>query len=157
MFATENSVPPNKYWTGKQNSFAWLAVASAQTKLDSCPKRRKKLSGKTRNPVVNSRILDSYNVWVLTQQFGLRGRQEHHRMRLEDFRIMKGDDGLKVIEFAEGLTKTRPGGLYTKPRQFQPKMFQTGEKRCPVALFHQYISCRPPHLRTSGPLIFFSR
>ena len=78
-------------------------------------------------------------------------------MRLEDFRIMKGDDGLKVIEFAEGLTKTRPGGLYTKPRQFQPKMFQTGEKRCPVALFHQYISCRPPHLRTSGPLIFFSR
>ena len=31
--------------------------------------------------------------WLsLTQQFDLCGRQEHHGMRLEDFRIMEGDD-----------------------------------------------------------------
>ena len=30
LFATENSVPPNKYWTEKRNSFAQLAAASAQ-------------------------------------------------------------------------------------------------------------------------------
>ena len=66
-------------------------------------------------------------------------------MRLEDFRIMKGDDGLEFVEFAEGPTKTRPGGLNAKPRQFQPKMFQTGG----VALFRQYIIF--PNLRTSGP------
>ena len=64
---------------------------------------------------------------------------------------MKGDDGLEFVEFAEGPTKTRPGGLNAKPRQFQPKMFQTGGKRCPVALFRQCISRRPPNLRTSGP------
>jgi len=86
--------------------------------------------------------------WSLTQQFGLRGRQEHHVMRLEDFRIMKGDDGLEFVEFAEGPTKTRPGG---KPRQFQPKLFQTGEERCLLALFRQCISRRPPNLRRSGP------
>ena len=87
----------------------------------------------------------------ITQQFGLRGRQEHHGMRLEDFRIMKGDDGLEFVEFIEGPTKTRPGGLNAKPRQFQPKMFQTGGEKCPVALFRQYISHRPPNHRTSGP------
>ena len=48
----KNSVPPNKYCTEKRNSFAWLAASSAQTKLDSCPKRRKKFSGRARNSVV---------------------------------------------------------------------------------------------------------
>ena len=38
-----------------------------------------------------------------------RGRQENHGMRLEDFRIMTGDDDLEFVEFAEGPTKTRPG------------------------------------------------
>ena len=91
--------------------------------------------------------------WLLTQQFGLRGRQEHRRMRLEDFRIMKGVDDLEFVEFAEGPTKTRPGCLNAKSRQFQPRMFQTGRERCPVALFRQYISQRPPNLRTNGPFI----
>ena len=72
-------------------------------------------------------------------------------MRLEDFRIVKGDDGLEFVEFAEGPTKTRPGGLNAKPRQFEPKMFQTGGERCPVALFRQYINRRPRNLRASGP------
>ena len=72
-------------------------------------------------------------------------------MRREDFRIMKGDDDLEFVEFAEGPTKTRPGGLNAKPRQFQLRMFQTSGERCPVALFRQYISRRPPNLRTRGP------
>ena len=38
--------------------------------------------------------------WLFTQQFGLRGSQEDHEMRLEDFRIKKGDDGLEFVEFA---------------------------------------------------------
>ena len=64
---------------------------------------------------------------------------------------MKGDNGLEFAEFpAEGPTKTRPGGLNAKPRQFQPKMFQPGGERRPVALFRQYISRWPPNLRTSG-------
>ena len=39
-------------------------------------------------------------------------------MRLQDFRIMKGDDGLEFVEFAERPTKTRPGGLNAKSRHF---------------------------------------
>ena len=30
------------------------------------------------------------------------GRQEHHRIKLEDFRIMESDDHLKLVEFAKG-------------------------------------------------------
>ena len=63
---------------------------------------------------------------------------------------MKGDDGLEFVEFAEGPTKTRHGGLNAKSRQFQPKMLQTGGEKCPVAFFREYISRRPPNLRTSG-------
>ena len=35
--------------------------------------------------------------------------------------------------------------------QFQPKMFLTRGEKYPVALFRQYISHRPPNLRTSRP------
>ena len=107
--------------------------------------KSEKLGGKTPESLIHTMW------WLLTQQFGLRGRREHHGMRLEDFRIMKGDDGLEFVEFAEGPTKTRPGGLNAKPRQFQPKMFQTGGERCLVALFRQYINRRPRNLRASGP------
>ena len=41
--------------------------------------------------------------WLLTQQFGLRGSHEHYEMRLEDFQIMKGDDGFEFVEFAVDL------------------------------------------------------
>ena len=47
---------------------------------------------------------------------------------------MNGDDGLEFVEFAEGSTKTRLGGLSAQPKQFQPKMFHTGEGKCPVTL-----------------------
>ena len=72
-------------------------------------------------------------------------------MRMVDYRIMKGDDDLEFVEFARGPTKTRSGGLNAETRQFQPKMFQIGGERYPVALFRQYISRGPRSLRTRGP------
>ena len=74
--------------------------------------------------------------------FGLRGRQEHHDMMVEDFSIEKDDDGVEFIIFSEGPTKTRQGGLRVKHRLATPKMLATGEKRCPVALFKQYLKKR---------------
>ena len=89
--------------------------------------------------------------WLLTQHFGLRGRQEHHGMRMDDLHIARGEDGLEFVEFAEGPTKTRPGGLNFKHRQFQPRMFATGGQRCPVGLFRQYVSRRPINMQNTGP------
>ena len=89
--------------------------------------------------------------WLLTMNFGLRGRQEHHDMMVEDFSIEKDDDGVEFITFSEGPTKTRQGGLRVKPRLATPKMFATGEKRCPVALFKQYLEKRPEEMKKTGP------
>lgn len=72
-------------------------------------------------------------------------------MKMHNFRIGKGDDGLEFVEFIEGPTKTRQGRLNSKPRQFQPKMFETGGERCPVLLFRQYVSRRPHNLQNTGP------
>ena len=72
-------------------------------------------------------------LWLLTQHFGLRGRQEHRNMKVEDFCLQWDDDGLEYLTLAEGPTKTRQGWLKVKPRLVTPKMFATGnEERCPV-------------------------
>ena len=90
--------------------------------------------------------------WLLTQHFGLRGRQEHHDMMLEHFTFKEDGDGCKYITFAEGITKTRQSGLHLKQRLVVPKMFETKDpQRCPVTIFNLYISKRPLELREKGP------
>ena len=64
-------------------------------------------------------------------------------MIVEDFSIEKNDDGVDFFTFSVVPTKTRQGGLLVKPRLATPKMFATGEKRCPVALFKEYLEKRP--------------
>lgn len=88
--------------------------------------------------------------WLLTQHFGLRGRQEHHDMKIEDFQLSKDDNGVEFLQFAEGITKTRQGGLHFKNRDFQPRMFAVGGDRCPVAIFKQFVNHRPPTLKKAG-------
>ena len=43
--------------------------------------------------------------WLMSQYFGLRGRQEHHQMKEEDFNLQHDDDGTEFLTFEEGLTK----------------------------------------------------
>ena len=37
--------------------------------------------------------------WLLTQHFGLRGRQEHHQMKVEDFALQHDDRGNEFFNF----------------------------------------------------------
>ena len=89
--------------------------------------------------------------WLLTQHFGLCVRQEHHVMEVDDFQLCKDDNGVEFVQFTEGQTKTRQGGLHTKHCDFQPRMFAVGGERCPVALFKQFVSRRPQNLKTTDP------
>ena len=98
-----------------------------------------------------SQVLTQTIWWLLTQYFGLRGRQEHHSMRVEDFQIGRDENGTKYVQFVENPTKTRQAGLSAKPRSFLPKMFATGDKVCPVALFEEFLSRRPAELKSQGP------
>ena len=63
----------------------------------------------------NPRVLINTMWWLLTQHFGLSGRQQHHNMKVEDFSLQREDDGIEYLTFAEGPTKTRQGGLSVKP------------------------------------------
>ena len=89
--------------------------------------------------------------WLLTQFFGLRSRQEHHGMKMEDFQLCKNDEGVEFVQFTESPTKARQGGLQSKNRDFQPRMFSVGGERCPAALFKQFVEQRPLNMQWSGP------
>ena len=60
--------------------------------------------------------------WLFTQHFGIRGRQEHHSMKVEDFTFKK-DDSNEFLIFSERITKTRQSGLHEKHRLVILKMF----------------------------------
>ena len=89
--------------------------------------------------------------WLLSQHLGLRGCQEHYTMNVEDFMLNKVDNGNEFTTFAEGPTKTQQGGLRLQPWSVLPKMFATGNSRCPVALFKSYMAKRPEDLKLSCP------
>ena len=87
----------------------------------------------------------------LTMHLGLRGRQEHHVMCVEDFVYKVDDSGDQYITFKEGLTKTRFGGTRVKTRKTVPKMFENRVPgRCPLLLFEQFLLRRPVDMRKSG-------
>ena len=52
--------------------------------------------------------------WLLTQFFGLRGRQEHHAMKMEDFQLCKNDEGMEFVQFTE--VQRRPDGADCRAR-----------------------------------------
>ena len=81
----------------------------------------------------------------------MRGRQEHHTMKTDDFETNIDDTGVEYFAFAEKRTKTRNTGLKLSVRQCIPKMFATGGEKCIVQIFKTYASRRPEALRDSGP------
>ena len=95
----------------------------------------------------NARSLLNTVWFLLTQHFGLRGRQEHYVMKVEDFELKTDDNG---VTFSESFTKTRQGGLGQKERAVRPKNFATGNERCPVEFFLKLLSRRPANLQESG-------
>ena len=73
-------------------------------------------------------------------------------MTVEDFSFGLDENNTEYVEFIENPTKTGQLGLSAKPRSFLPKMFATGGDRCPVTIFKEFRSRRPPEIRTPGPL-----
>ena len=92
-----------------------------------------------------------HTVWFLnTQHFGLRGRQEHVDMTMENFTSLKDQNGTEYIIFYEDLTKTRQRGLNPIRRKTKPKMYATGDSMCPVYHFNLFKSKRPQDMKESG-------
>ena len=101
----------------------------------------------------NGKVLTNVNFKNLTEQLGFRGRQEHYDAYVEDFVIRQQEDGSEVVEFREGPTKTRSGGLTILRRTTPQAMYSTdGGKTDPVRLLKLWLSKRPDGMKDKGPL-----
>ena len=63
----------------------------------------------------------------------MRGREEHHSLKIEQLRLEIDENGRCYISYAVGLNKTRNKGLIFKPCLKSPKMYENKTDRCPVA------------------------
>lgn len=90
--------------------------------------------------------------WLLSQHLGLRGREKHKKLRIQDFKFCVSDTGAEYVRLAEGISKTLQSGLREKHRLEKPFMFENKESFCPVQLLKFYISKRPAQMRSTGPL-----
>ena len=75
-------------------------------------------------------------------------------MAVKDFELGEDDNGIAYVSFKKNPTKTCQGGLHITRRQQLPNTLATGEKRCPVSLFKEYLNRRPVSLRANGPFYF---
>ena len=82
----------------------------------------------------------------------MRGRDEHHSLKIEQFRIETDKNGRRYISYMKRLSKTRNKGLNFKPRLISPnKIYENETERWPVAFFLLFKSKRPVELRNMGP------
>ena len=96
----------------------------------------------------NPTSLNYTTFFLLGQHFGTRGRQEHHQMRLEEFKITRDPYTKQIsqVEWIEGPTRTRQGGLNKKPRSVSQKLYRTCGIKCPITCLEKLISKRPADL-----------
>ena len=65
----------------------------------------------------------------------MRGRKEHHSVKIEQFRLEIDENRRHYISYIEGLSKTRNKGLNFKPCLICPKMYENKTERFPVSFF----------------------
>ena len=84
-------------------------------------------------------------IWLNnTQYFGLRGCEEHRKMKWGDVKLYVSSDGTEYLEHNERQTKTRTGAEPRDVRKVKPKMFAVvGSDRDPVNFYRIYASKRP--------------
>ena len=87
-------------------------------------------------------------IYLISQQFGTRGCQEHHQVRVKHLKFVNCPctGTTEYVEWVEGPTARKVN------RRITQRTFATSDSRCPVRYLESLISKRPQHLRNSGPL-----
>lgn len=60
-----------------------------------------------------------------------------------DVKLKTASDGIEYLEVNERQTKTRTGQNLADIRKVPPRMYATGDDRCPVAVYKAYGQRRP--------------
>ena len=111
----------------------------------------------------DAKTLNRTVFYTLSQHFGTRGRQEHHDIRIEELKVVKSPNSeTDYVQWTEGLTKTRKGGLSKPARRIEQRMFAVGSPRCPGNVAsdspcQMMLSKRPDKLKLSGSLYLTPR
>ena len=94
-------------------------------------------------------------IWYMnTIHFGLRGCDEHRKMKWGDVQLKTDTDGTEYLEYSERQTKTRSGEDPRNIRAVKPKAFasQTSPDKNPVYVYKVYSPKRPPLMQDpDGP------
>ena len=146
------------FWSSRQVLEGKARIARMNSK-GKVPNRARSLSGAEENILWESEQLGSNSFWTLIQtvwwnyclHFGLRVKEEHHSLKIEQFLLEIDENGRGYISYMEGLCKNRNKRLNFKPRLISPKMYENKTERCPVAFFLLFKSKRQVELRNMGP------
>ena len=87
-----------------------------------------------------------------TKHFGLRGCDEHRRMKWGDVQLLTDANGAEYLEYAERQTKTRTGAEPRNVRAVKPKAFSFANgwpDRDPVFVDKVYSEKRPSSMKDS--------
>ena len=93
----------------------------------------------------SSGMLGEHDGVALTKvYFGLRGRQDHYDVYVQDFEVawikIRGGELAKCVCFNENPTKTRSSGLSAKHRKTPQEMWATdGGPRDPARVFEEFL------------------
>ena len=93
-----------------------------------------------------------------TVHFGMRGGGEEHRALCLGDLVLQYDGDLKLeyVQYNERQTKTRTGIDIGNIRDKPPRMYATGDDRCPVKCFKQYMEKRPPGMMDPSAPFYLS-
>ena len=87
--------------------------------------------------------------FLLTLHFG-------HRARHEARQIKFGDIALKKDEASGEESKTCHGDENEHQRSFRPKAYETGDRKCPVSCFKEFVYRRPEEAKSSESPFFLA-
>ena len=104
----------------------------------------------------SSRHLIQIICWNNCLHFGMRGKEEHHSLKIEQFRLEIDENGRSYISYTEGLSKTGNKGLNFKPRLISSNMYENKTERCSVAFFLLFKSKRPVEFEIRAPFTLLS-
>ena len=94
----------------------------------------------------------------MTLCMGLRGRDEHRKMRFGDVKVLNDRDGKQYLELKERDAKTRDGQEDNDFRDTKQKLFcvcdTLGQRRCIVELFNIFCTRRPKEAMTDESALF---
>ena len=109
-----------KVLNGKAIELREQGMGKRKNKADAVTDEEEALMWKS--GILGDRTPSSLNhtvFYTLSQQFGTRGHQEHHQIKVEELKFVKNamTGQTEYVEWVEGLTKTQQGGLAKKDRR----------------------------------------